>query len=48
MSVFKDLLKLGVIVRDMQQYRLNNFVRVTVGTQDENMKFIAAFKKVLL
>jgi histidinol-phosphate aminotransferase len=48
MSVFKDLLKLGVIVRDMQQYRLNNFVRVTVGTPDENMKFIAALKKVLL
>ena len=46
-TVFKDLLKQGVIVRDMQQYGLKNFIRVTIGTAAENKKFIAALKKVL-
>ncbi len=46
-EVFKDLLKNGVIVRDMKQYGLDNFVRVTIGTPKENEKFIAALKKVL-
>lgn len=47
MAVFKDMLKLGVIVRDMQQYGLNNFIRVTIGTPEENKKFISALKKVV-
>lgn len=46
-TVFKDLLKLGVIVRDMNQYGLKNLVRVTIGTAAENKKLIAALKKVL-
>ena len=46
-SVFKDMLKLGVIVRDMSQYGLKNFIRVTVGTRKENEKFIKALKKTL-
>jgi histidinol-phosphate aminotransferase len=46
-EVFKDLLKNGVIVRDMKQYGLDNFVRVTIGTPKENSKFIKALKKVL-
>ncbi|MCK9595207.1 MAG: histidinol-phosphate transaminase [Candidatus Omnitrophica bacterium] len=46
-TVFKDLLKQGVIVRDMQQYGLKNFVRITIGTAAENRKLIAALKKVL-
>jgi histidinol-phosphate aminotransferase len=46
LSVFKEILKLGVIVRDMKQYGLNNFIRVTIGTFSENKKLIFAFKKV--
>jgi histidinol-phosphate aminotransferase len=46
-AVFKELLKQGVIVRDMQQYGLKNFVRITIGTAAENKKLIAALKKVL-
>jgi len=45
--VFKDLLKLGIIVRDMKQYGLDNFVRVTIGMPAENAKFIKALKIVL-
>jgi histidinol-phosphate aminotransferase len=47
LMVFKELLKLGVIVRDMKQYGLNSFVRVTIGTRQENAKFISALKTVL-
>lgn len=46
-SVFKEMLKFGVIVRDMAQYGLNNFIRVTIGTRKENERFIKVFKKVL-
>jgi len=46
-GVFKELLKCGVIIRDMKQYGLKNFIRVTIGTKKENEKFIAALKKVL-
>lgn len=46
-GVFRELLKFGVIVRDMKQYGLKNFVRVTIGTRKENEKFITALKKVL-
>lgn len=46
-EVFRDMLKLGVIVRDMKQYGLKNFIRVTIGTGKENERFIKALKKVL-
>ena len=45
--VFKELLKQGVIVRDMKQYGLDNYVRVTISTAADNAKFIKALKKVL-
>jgi histidinol-phosphate aminotransferase len=47
LGVFRSMLKYGVIVRDMQQYGLKNFIRVTVGTQKENQRFIRILKKVL-
>ncbi len=47
MSVFKDMLKYGVIVRDMDQYGLKNFIRVTIGTKKENERFIEVLKKIL-
>ena len=46
-SVFKEMLKYGVIVRDMDQYGLKNFIRVTIGTKKENERFIKVLKKVL-
>ncbi len=46
-AVFKELLKYGVIVRDMKQYGLKNYIRVTIGTRKENERFIKALKKVL-
>ncbi len=46
-GVFKQMLKYGVIVRDMKQYGLKNFIRVTIGTKKENQKFIGVLKKIL-
>ncbi len=46
-GVFKEMLKFGVIVRDMKQYGLRNFIRVTIGTKKENERFIKVLKKIL-
>ena len=46
-QVSEDLMKKGVIVRPLGDYNLNNFIRVTIGTEEENIKFIKAFKEVL-
>lgn len=46
-QVFDDLLHRGVIVRPVGNYDMQNHIRVTVGTQQENERFIAALKKVL-
>lgn len=45
--VFKEMLKYGVIVRDMRQYGLKNFIRVTVGTRKENERLVKVLRKVL-
>jgi len=47
MDVFREMLKFGVIVRDMKQYGLKTFIRVTIGTKKENERFIKVLKKVL-
>jgi histidinol-phosphate aminotransferase len=46
-GVFRIMLRYGVIVRDMAQYGLKNFIRVTIGTKRENERFIKVFRKVL-
>jgi histidinol-phosphate aminotransferase len=45
--LFKEMLKFGVIVRDMRQYGLKNFIRVSIGTKKENIRFIKVLKKVI-
>jgi len=41
------MLKKGIIVRDLYQYQLRRYVRVTIGTPAENNLFITALKKLL-
>jgi len=45
-AVFKALLRLGIIVRTGDIFGYPTFIRVTVGTQDENQRFINGLKKV--
>lgn len=46
-GLFKEMLKFGVIVRDMKQYGLKNYIRVTIGTKKENERFIQVLRKVI-
>ena len=45
--VYEALLRQGVIVRPMSVYGFPEHVRVTVGTMDENRRFITALEQVL-
>ena len=45
--VFEEMQKLGVITRPMSGYQLPEWIRVTVGTPDQNARCIAGLKKVL-
>ena len=46
-AVFKKLLAMKIIVRPLRGYNLMEWLRITVGTMDQNEKCIAALKKVL-
>ncbi len=46
-SVFNGMLKKGVIVRDMKAWGLDTYIRVTIGSHEENRKFISALEKTL-
>lgn len=46
-DLFKNLLNLGVIVRGMEEWGLDSFIRVTVGTQEENERLVRALKNCL-
>ncbi|MBU0467726.1 MAG: histidinol-phosphate transaminase [Candidatus Omnitrophica bacterium] len=45
--VSQKLLKKGVIVRDMSSWGVKNFIRVSIGTQKENKKFIKVLGEIL-
>ncbi|MHB9154747.1 MAG: histidinol-phosphate transaminase [Endomicrobiales bacterium] len=46
-EVFRELLRLGIIVRAMDEYQYPSHVRVTIGLPSENKSFINALKKVI-
>ena len=46
-AVFKKLLGMKIIVRPLRGYSLPEWLRITVGTMEQNEKCIAALKKVL-
>lgn len=45
--VFREMQQLGVITRPMGGYQLPDWIRVTVGTPEQNTRCIAALEKVL-
>ncbi len=45
--LYEALLREGVIVRPVANYGMPNHLRVTVGTQEENERFLSALEKVL-
>src|SRR5213592_4204070 len=46
-AVFKKLLAMKIIVRPLRGYNLPEWLRITVGTMEQNEKCIAALKKIL-
>ncbi len=47
MPVYQGLLREGVIVRPVANYGMPNFLRITIGTEAENTRFLKALTKVL-
>lgn len=46
-KVFEDMICKGVIIRDMKAWGYDSFIRVSIGTREENKIFIETLKKVL-
>jgi histidinol-phosphate aminotransferase len=46
-SLFKAMMQHGVIVRPVANYEMPNFLRVTIGTEDENRRFVEVLDRVL-
>ena len=46
-AVFKKLLAMKIIVRPLRGYNLPEWLRITVGTMEQNKKCIAALKRAL-
>jgi histidinol-phosphate aminotransferase len=45
--VFTSLQKRGVIVRPMKSYGMEEWIRVTVGTREQNARFLAELARIL-
>jgi histidinol-phosphate aminotransferase len=46
-NLFKELLSRRIIVRPLPGYRLDSWVRISVGTMEQNKQCVAAMKEVL-
>ncbi|MGB9473995.1 MAG: histidinol-phosphate transaminase [Candidatus Udaeobacter sp.] len=46
-AIFEKLLRQGIIVRPLKGYKLPEWIRISVGTMEQNEKLIAALKKVM-
>ncbi len=46
-AVFQALMKKGIIIRDMNAYGLPEWVRVSIGTKEQNERFIAELRHYL-
>ncbi len=47
-AIFEKMLKKGIIVRALKGYKLPEWIRISVGTMEQNRKCVAALRAVLL
>ena len=47
-DVYQKLLQEGVIVRPLNAYEMPKHIRITIGTGEQNERFLAALQKILL
>ena len=43
-AVFQALMRRGIIIRDMNAYGLPEWIRVSIGTREQNERFLAELK----
>ena len=46
--IAKRLLQDGIIIRGMKAYNLNQHIRLTIGTREQNKRFIGSLRKIIL
>ena len=46
-DTFQALMKKGVIIRDMTAYGLPEWIHVSIGTMEQNRRFLAELKVLL-
>ena len=46
-KIFLKLAKAGILVRKMKVYNINNSLRITIGNNLENKKFIKILRKII-
>ncbi|MFC1645655.1 histidinol-phosphate transaminase [Candidatus Omnitrophota bacterium] len=44
----RKLLKVGIIARDLKQYKLDKYVRITIGRPSDNRFFVKKLKNIIL
>ncbi|MFA6062943.1 MAG: histidinol-phosphate transaminase [Gallionella sp.] len=45
--IYRRLLELGVIVRPVGNYAMPDYLRVSIGLEEQNLKFLSALKQIL-
>lgn len=45
--IYQNLLREGIIVRPLKAYNMASHIRVTIGTYEQNERFLTAIKKIL-
>ncbi|MDH5572007.1 MAG: histidinol-phosphate transaminase [Gammaproteobacteria bacterium] len=46
-DIYQALLREGVIVRPVANYEMPEYLRITIGSADENIRFISTLKKII-
>ncbi|MCL9682724.1 histidinol-phosphate transaminase [Legionella maioricensis] len=44
LALYNYLLEQGIIVRPLHAYKMNQYIRVSIGTKEQNSRFLAALK----
>ena len=45
--IYEELLKRGIITRPLEDYGLKNYLRVTIGTEEENKIFVDSLREII-
>ncbi|CAM2971777.1 histidinol-phosphate transaminase [Legionella worsleiensis] len=48
MALYNYLLDNGIIVRPLHAYKMNRFIRVTIGTKEQNSRFLSALQNYFI